>query len=100
MAEITEFIATTGDRACVLEALAELPAKTILDANALAAAFGVSLRTLKRWIQRGDLPAPAPIGGKKVWMAGRILAFVESRIKAAEAGAQRRADAAELGLNP
>jgi hypothetical protein len=51
-------------------------------------------------VQRGELPAPASLGGRKVWMVGRVLAFLEARIADAEAAAARRDAAKERGQTP
>ncbi len=76
-----------------LSDLANLPEKSLLDERTLAKAFGVSTRTIKRWVQHSDLPAPARMGAKNFWLAGRIRAHVEERFNAAEAIRRRRDEA-------
>lgn len=82
------------------DALANLPEKAILDEKALATLFRVSARTVKRLVQRRELPAPARLGRRKVWMAGPVLTFLEARIAEAEAAGKRRAGARERGETP
>jgi predicted DNA-binding transcriptional regulator AlpA len=72
-----------------VDKLASLPEKALLDEITLAATFQVSPRTIARWVERGELPAPATFGNKKIWIAGRIHAFIEQRISEAEAAANR-----------
>ena len=80
--------------------LAKLPEKALLDETVLAAVFNVSPRTLRRWVKRGDLPTPAAFGGKKIWMAGKILAFIEQRISQAEAAGTRTTAAINRAQTP
>jgi len=75
--------------------LAAEPEKSLLDEAALAALFNVSVRTIKRWVKRGELPAPVRFGYRKFWMAGRVLAHIETRIAAEESARTRRMQARE-----
>lgn len=74
----------------ILSELAALPAKTLIDDRTLAGMLRVSTRTISRWVQRGDIPTPARLGGRKLWMAGGLLAYVEQQIAAADTFTQRR----------
>ena len=78
----------SGPRGIVLDALARLPERTILDEGALAKALHVAPRTLRRMVNRWQLPPPVALGGRRVWFAGRVLAHIE-------AGAERAAKDAE-----
>ena len=76
----------------VISALASLQATTILDKKALAAAFKVkNIRTIERMAARGELPPPVMIGGRAVWMAGKVLAHIEEAMDRAARGSSRRA---------
>ncbi|HUS58884.1 MAG TPA: hypothetical protein VM141_09550 [Planctomycetota bacterium] len=77
-----------GKSGIVLDALARLPERTILDEGALAKALHVAPRTLRRMVNRWQLPPPVALGGRRVWFAGRVLAHIE-------AGAERAAKDAE-----
>jgi len=72
----TSEIAAAGG---IVTALAELPGGTLLDEKALAGAFGVSTRTLRRMVGRYELPPGVKFGGRKVWLAGKVLAYMEER---------------------
>ena len=74
----------------ILDTLARLPAQAIVDERALATALGITSRTIRRMIGRGELPAPVPLAGRSVWMAGRVLTFLEQKMEKAEAAGDRR----------
>lgn len=74
-------------QAGVLTALAELPAKAILTEAAMAKAFGVTGRTIRRMVARYELPPPILISGRSTWLAGRVLAWIEGRAERQERSA-------------
>ena len=80
-----------GRAGLVLDALARLPDKAILDEAALAKALHVAPRTLRRMVNRWQLPPPVPLGGRSVWYAGRVLAFIEAAMIRAEKDAEKNA---------
>jgi len=75
----------------IRDTLAKLPEKALLDETALAAAFGVTPRTVRRMVGRHEIPPGVPLAGKTVWMAGKVLAFLEAKLDRMQASAQRRA---------
>ena len=68
--------------------LAELPQGAMLDENALASALGVSTRTVRRMVDRCEIPAGVKLGARKVWFSDRVLGFLMAR-------AEREAEVAE-----
>ena len=78
-------------KGAVLDELAKLPEKAILDEAALAKALHVAPRTLRRMVNRWQLPPPVPLGGRSVWFAGRVLAHIEAAAIRAEKDAERAA---------
>ena len=82
----------------IVSGLARLPEKALVDERALARIFHVSTRTISRWVQCNALPVPARFGAKRVWIAGRILAFIEARVAAAEGIIQRNVGTYLLAL--
>jgi len=84
----------------LMELLTAKPEKSLLDEAGLAALFKVSPRTISRWTQQSELPAPARIGNRKFWMAGRIVAFLEAKIAAAETSEARRISATNRAQVP
>jgi hypothetical protein len=77
----------------ILTALAELPDRTLLDENALAAALNVTSRTVRRMVNRCELPPGIPFAGRSTWIAGKVLAHIEANAEKAARDADRRAAA-------
>ena len=73
----------------VLVRLAELPAQTILDEQALAGCLQITRRTVRRMVRRFELPPPVEFGGRSTWMAGRVLEHVARRAERAARAAER-----------
>jgi predicted DNA-binding transcriptional regulator AlpA len=49
----------------------------LLEPDAVASAFGVSKRTLRRWWQAGDFPAPLRIGRRSIrWRLSDLQNFI------------------------
>jgi predicted DNA-binding transcriptional regulator AlpA len=67
---------TTG----IILGLAALPEKAILTEAALAKTIGVTQRTIRRMVQRNEIPPPVPFAGQAVWFAGGVLAYIQTRI--------------------
>jgi hypothetical protein len=86
--------ASTGDtrqgKGWVIDSLARMPPKTMLDQTAIAKAFDVSPRTIRRMVDRGELPAPKKLGTHRIWMVGRVLDFLDSGLAATELQAELR----------
>lgn len=81
----------------VVEALGTLAPGAILEENALAKMFGRHPASIKRAVQRGELPPPTRLLGKPIWTAGRIVNHVEKRLeKAAQEGEKDAARIARL----
>ena len=74
----------------LIDFLAKLPEKTILDESQLADALKVTTRTIRRMVQRFELPPSIPFRGRSVWMAGRILKHIESALEKAEQEASKQ----------
>lgn len=47
--------------------------RVLLDAQDLAGWLGVSLRTVQRWVEDGELPPPITLGSKRFWHRGVLL---------------------------
>ena len=76
-------------RGMLIDKLARLPEDTILDEKSLADIIDVSARTLRRMVLRNELPPSIPLGGHAVWLAGRILQYLNSSAENAEKEALR-----------
>ena len=60
--------------------LGELPPGALIEEEALARIFGWHAVSVKRAVERGELPPPVRMFGKPCWMAGAILAHIEARL--------------------
>jgi len=84
--EITTEVQDTGesqDGSGVYAGLGSLPSATVIDEDGLAALFGKACReSVKRAVERGELPPPIKIMGKNAWTVGYLIRFFESRLEA------------------
>ena len=65
----------------VYEELARMHYNTMLDEEGLAKRLKVSTRTLRRMVQRYELPAGTPLGRKSIWVVGQVLDFLKERMQ-------------------
>ena len=75
----------------VLDGLALLPEKAMVDEAKLAELLHVSGRTLRRLVARWTLPPPIRVGNRSLWIVGRIVAHLEAAAERAERDAERAA---------
>jgi len=73
----------------LLDGLAELPARAMLDETRLAQLLRVTPRTIRRMVGRHELPPPVKMAGRAVWFAGRVLAHIEDAADRAAREAKR-----------
>jgi len=84
-------VAGAGGRGWPVDGLARLPEQALLDQKQLAAALGVTKRTVRRMVVRFELPPPIRLAGRSVWLAGRVLGHIEARAERAAQDADRQA---------
>ncbi len=60
----------------LVRSLAGMPENALLDEVRLAAELQVSTRSIRRMVMRHELPPPVRLGGRRVWLAGRVLAHI------------------------
>jgi len=75
----------------MIDELARLPDRAILDEARLAGVFGVTPRTVRRMVDRFELPPAVPLAGRSVWLVGRVLAYLDSKAATAEQEAAQHA---------
>lgn len=75
----------------IIKALGELPSGAIVDEEALARMFNRCTTSVKRAVDRGELPPPVRMFGKPCWTAGAILSHVGARLETAKKNAERDA---------
>ena len=63
----------------IVASLALLPERALLDEQALASAFGVTKRTIRRMVARYELPPPVSFAGRATWQVRKVLSWFEER---------------------
>jgi len=74
----------------MIDELARLPERTIINQGQLARILGFNPRTIHRLVDRGELPPGVPLGNNEVWLAGRILDHLTARVDAKAREAEKR----------
>jgi len=80
-----------GNAGLCIDALATMPAATIIDEQRMAVLWGVTDRAVRRMVRRRELPPGIRLRGKTCWLAGKVLAHIEARADAAARAAEREA---------
>jgi len=80
-----------GTPGLIIDGLALLPEKTLLDEGRLAAILHVGPRTIHRMSLRGQIPPAIRLGKRKVWIVGRVIAHIEGLAERAARDAERQA---------
>jgi len=92
--EATTETVDAGNSVGIITGLGELPPGTILDEGAVARIFSRHTASVKRAVERGELPPPVRMFGRPCWTAGSILVHIEARLEAAKEDAAK--DAARI----
>lgn len=79
-----EASSSNGSKCFLITKLAELPERTLLDETELADVLKVTPRTIRRMVDRFELPPPVPLAGHSVWMAGKVLDYIEESLDVAK----------------
>jgi hypothetical protein len=66
----------------LVTALAVLPPQTLISESKLAQMARRHVTSVKRAIQRGELPPPVPLFGTNVWTVAVILDHISARLEA------------------
>lgn len=90
MSDVDEKMVNPKETGIILS-LAELPRDAIMDEAAMARAFGVATRTIKRMVDRYELPPPIVLASKRCWKAGTVLDWINDSIERNEKEAKRQA---------
>src|SRR5438132_13696408 len=75
----------------IMTALAVLPPQTLLSQYKLAQMVRRHVTSVKRAIQRGELPPPVPLFGANVWTVAAILEHISARLEAERTAAAQTA---------
>jgi hypothetical protein len=75
----------------LIEELALLPERTLIDERRLAMLLKVTPRTVRRMVARFELPPSIRLAGRSVWMAGHVLAHIQAAAERASNNAEHQA---------
>jgi len=75
----------------LLDELARLPERALVDEKRLASLLEVTTRTVRRMVARFELPPPIRLAGRSVWMVGHVLAHIQTAAERALSNAKRQA---------
>src|SRR5512145_3347699 len=75
----------------LMTTLAVLPKDAIISEQQFAQLFRRHITSVKRAIQRGELPPSVPLLNEQVWTVGVILAHLNARLEAERAAAAQTA---------
>jgi hypothetical protein len=73
----------------VIAPLGEMPPGTIVTEEGLAQLFKRHVVSVKRAVERGELPPPCRLFGARVWTAGALIRYIEHRLDNAAREATR-----------
>ncbi len=88
----TRNIETSFEKTGVLTALGLLEPGALVTDVGLARLFGRDRATIRRMIQRGEIPTPIRMMGKPTWTVGSIRKHIEDRLSKAAEDARILAD--------
>lgn len=81
----------TGTGHLCTAGMAAMPTSTMIDELTLAGHLQVSTRTIRRMVAHGQIPEGVKIGGRRVWMVGKLLEYVAAEADRLASEARRRA---------
>jgi hypothetical protein len=75
----------------IVAVLGELKPAAIISEEGVARLFNRHVASVKRAIQRGELPPPTRLFGQNVWTVGALIRHIETRLDQAAKDAERTA---------
>jgi hypothetical protein len=75
----------------IMTTLAALPPHALISEHELARLFKRHVTSVKRAVQRGELPPPVPLFGLNVWTVEAILEHISARLEAERTAAAQTA---------
>ncbi len=73
----------TADLPGVIAVLGELKPGAVITEEGIAAMFRRHVASVKRAVQRGELPHPCRLFGQNAWTAGALVSHIETRLEEA-----------------
>jgi hypothetical protein len=86
-----ESLPDPGELPGIIALLGELKPGAILTEEGVARLFDRHPTSIKRAVQRGELPPPVKLLGQPAWTAGTIVRHIEGRLEKAAREAERMA---------
>lgn len=86
-----ESLPDPGELPGIIALLGELKPGAILTEEGVARLFNRHVASVKRAVQRGELPPPCRLFGGNAWTAGAIIRHIEARLEQAAKVAERMA---------
>lgn len=86
-----ESLPDPGDLPGIIALLGELKPGAILTEAGVARLFNRHVASVKRAVQRGELPPPCRLFGGNAWTAGALVRHIEKRLEEAARDAERMA---------
>lgn len=86
-----ESLPDPGESPGIIAALGELKPGAILTEEGVARLFNRHPASVKRAVQRGELPPPCRLFGGNAWTAGALIRHIEKRLEEAARDAERMA---------
>ena len=93
------FALSATNTGSVVDTLARMDGKTMLNQIALANALGVSTRTVRRLVVRNEIPPGVTLGARRVWLVADVLTHIQRRAEKAAKEAERTARRIEAHCN-
>jgi len=76
---------SNGNELYIIHELAELPPGSLLDEKALATVLRINERTIRRMVERSELPPPVTFGNRRLWLVKKVVEHFSSRADEASA---------------
>jgi len=73
----------------IIAALGELKSSAIVTEEGVAYLFNRHVASVKRAVQRGELPPPCRLFGQNAWTVGTLIRHIEDRLERAAEEAER-----------
>ena len=86
-----EIIKTVAEAPATVINLGKYADTDLVTKQELCKAFSCSGRTLQRMVERYEIPPPTSLAGRKVWLVGKVKAWIADAADRREADAIREA---------
>ena len=73
-----------GNLPGIIALLGELKPNAVINEEGIASIFGRHTASVKRAVQRGELPPPTRLFGNNTWTVGTLVRHIEQRLEEAK----------------